>query len=237
MSDCVKARLEGAKSRLAKRDYEGAFRFAYEALDMFLRKLCFQYRQVTEQDMHEKSIFKWGFSECVDFLQRHQIITKSQASLLFDINNSRIPVVHYGKNPTKREVKHAIGEIERFVQGRGVCASAIMNQPVVGVDSTDSLSKAKSLMLNGDYSHLPVFKERKPVGSISEATFVELFPQLDLATEVKINKVMGPPFKEVPESMLLEEVRKLLLNESALLVQRQGKVVGIITKADILKMF
>jgi hypothetical protein len=192
MLDCVKARLKNARLRLASRDYEGAFRFAYEALDMFLRQLCFQYGEVSEQKMQKKCVSKWGFAECVGFLQHNYIITKSQASLLFNINNLRIPVVHYGRNPSEREAKDAIGEIEHFIQGRGVCASAIMNQPVVGVDLTDSLSRAKDLMLKGSYSYLPVFKGRKSVGSISEATFVGMFPQQDLASEVEISEVMGP---------------------------------------------
>lgn len=67
--------------------------------------------------------------------------------------------------------------------------------------------------------------------------FVKLFPTLELASETTIDKVMDPPFKEISDNALLEEVRRLLITESAVLVTKHDQVIGIITKADLLKMF
>lgn len=237
MMDRVKARLSEAKSRLKKNDNAAAFRLAYEALDMFLRELCFKWGARLDPKEEKGAVSKWGFAECVDFLKSHSIITKTQGSALFRINNLRVSVVHYGKDPNATESREVIREITRFIQGRGICASAIMNKPVVSVDATDPISKARKIMIQHDYSQLPVFEENKAVGSVSENTFVKLFPTLKLASELTVDKVMEHPFKEVCEDTLLEEIRRLLLTESAILVLRKNEAVGIITKADLLKMF
>lgn len=237
MLDSVKARLKEAKHRLTNGDNAGAFRFAYEALDIFLRELCFTCGAPLGTQGNRRSVSKWGFARCVEYLRFNIIITKTQQSLLFKINNSRIAAVHYGKDPDRKEMKEAITEIERFIQGRGICASAIMNKPVIAVQVKDPLSKARELMLEHDYSQLPVFEGKKSVGSISEGTFVKLFPTLELASELTIEKAMEPSFKEVSENALLEEVRRYLFSEPAVLVTSQDLVIGIITKADLLKMF
>jgi predicted transcriptional regulator len=235
--DRVKARLSEAKSRLKKKDNATAFRLSYEALDMFLRELCFRCGARLEPEQNKEPVSKWTFAKCVDFLKSHSIITKTQGNALFKINNLRVPVVHYGKDPNETETREVIREITCFIQGRGICASAIMNKPVVSVDATDSILKARKIMMQHDYSQLPVFRENKSIGSISEKTFVKLFPTLELATKLRVDKVMEPPFKEVSESTLLEEIRKILLIESAILVLRKNEAIGIITKADLLKMF
>jgi len=237
MIDRVKARLKEAKLRLSNRDDAGAFRTAHEALEMFLRELCFKCGVSLQSNPQKQSVSEWGFAKCVDFLRSNSAITKAQAGLLFKINNLRISVVHYGKDPEKKEAQDTIREIERFIQGGGVCAIAIMKRPVVGVDMKDPLSKAKELMLENDYSQLLVFQGNRPVGSISEETFVKLFPTLELANEISISEVMETPFKEVSENTLLEDVKKLLFTESAILVTNDRQVLGIITKADLLKMF
>jgi len=237
MIDHVKAKLKEAKLRLTKGDNSSAFRLAFEALDIFLRELCFKCGAPLESRPEKRSVSKWGFTKCVDFLRSNSIITKRQGSLLFKVNNLRVVTVHYGKDPDEKETKSSIREIERFIQGRGICAIAIMKNPVVGADLMDPLSKAQKLMLKHDFSQLPVFKGKKAVGSISEGTFVRLFPTLELASETTIDAVMDPPFKEISDNALLEEVRRLLITESAVLVTNQDQVIGIITKADLLKMF
>ena len=237
MLDSVKAKLKEAKRRLTNGDNAGAFRSGYEALEMFLRELCFTCGAPLVPQGNKGSVAKWGFARCVEYLRSNAIITKTQQSLLFKINNSRIAAVHYGKDPDKKETKGAVREIERFIQGRGICARAIMNKPVTGVQVMDPLSKARELMLEHDYSQLPVFEGKKSVGSVSEGTFVKLFPTLELASELTIENSMGPPFKEVSENALLEEVRRYLFSEPAVLVTSQDLVIGIITKADLLKMF
>jgi CBS domain-containing protein len=193
MMDCVKARLNEAKSRLKKNDNGAAFRLAYEALDMFLRELCFKCGARLDPKQKKGSVSKWGFARCVDFLMSHSMITKTQGSTLFRINNLRVSIVHYGKNPDETETKEVIREISRFIRGRGICACAIMNKPVVSVDASDPISKAREIMIQHDYSQLPVFRENKAVGSVSEKTFVKLFPTLELATELTVDKVMEDP--------------------------------------------
>jgi len=56
MIDRVKVRLKEAKLRLTKKDSEGAFRFAYEALEMFLRELCFKCGAPLESKQQERSV-------------------------------------------------------------------------------------------------------------------------------------------------------------------------------------
>lgn len=69
MIDHVKAKLKEAKLRLTKGDNSSAFRLAFEALDIFLRELCFKCGAPLESRPEKRSVSKWGFTKCVDFLR------------------------------------------------------------------------------------------------------------------------------------------------------------------------
>jgi predicted transcriptional regulator len=89
------------------------------------------------------------------------------------------------------------------------------------------------------YSQLPVFNGTQAVGSLTEKVILQRLmstPNPDELSKQLIEEIMDEAFPTVSEETPLSMVSALLQYESAVLVARKGRVLGIITKADLLKV-
>ncbi len=94
-------------------------------------------------------------------------------------------------------------------------------------------------MKSHGYSQLPVFDGKQPVGSISEKSILrQILAGKDLTqiSKLPVSEVMEEAFPQVSEDAPLALISSLLQVYSAVLVSKKGVVVGIITKADLLRM-
>jgi predicted transcriptional regulator len=98
------------------------------------------------------------------------------------------------------------------------------------VSPGDSVKKAMVAMVRKGFSQLPVVKDGRTVGSMSEKLLLDVKDR-----SVPCSDVMGPPFVTVDESAPLSLVRDILKLEDALLVVKGEKLVGIVTKSDLLR--
>ena len=89
------------------------------------------------------------------------------------------------------------------------------------------------------FSQLPVFNGEHIVGSLTEKTILQKLvssPKPDLVSKREIETIMDDAFPTVSELTPVSVVSALLQYEPAVLVLRRGHVLGIVTKADLLKV-
>ena len=89
------------------------------------------------------------------------------------------------------------------------------------------------------YSQIPVFDGKQSVGSISEKAILRQIlagNDLDEISRFPTERIMEEAFPQINEDAPLSLITSLLQTYSAVLVSRRGVVVGIITKADLLRM-
>jgi predicted transcriptional regulator len=101
------------------------------------------------------------------------------------------------------------------------------------------VSKAVQTMAEYGYSQLPVFDGEHPIGSISEKTIIGKFSagkDLNQISKLSVGAVMEEAFPQVGEDAPLPLISSLLQVYPAVLISSKGTVVGIVTKADLLKM-
>jgi predicted transcriptional regulator len=94
-------------------------------------------------------------------------------------------------------------------------------------------------MEENDFSQLPVMDNGIQVGSISEARLVsEITSEKDFTkiSNKPVEGVMNDGFPTVSKNLDVATVSKFVEANPAVLVVDKGKVVGIITKADIIKL-
>jgi len=133
--------------------------------------------------------------------------------------------------------------LEKVERERGIirCASELMSSPVVYVYPDDPFLKAKAKMLKHAFSQLPVIdRNGRVVGSITERILWNDFVRKEIARNpyIKVRKIMQKPFPQILEDTNEKIVKDLLMSYDAVLViGEEGKVKGIITKADVLKLF
>ena len=126
------------------------------------------------------------------------------------------------------------------VSGRkDVYASDIASKDVISIQSNMTVRDASELMKTTGYSQLPVLEGDTPVGSISEREIFELVRNgmtMDELSGKPINKVMGESYPVVAENTPMRTVTTMMANFNAVLVSRKGRIVGMITNADLLKL-
>lgn len=113
----------------------------------------------------------------------------------------------------------------------------IMHQPVITVDTEETIGKAVEVMWKNGISQLPVMKGDNMVGSIREETILkklkdESFKEL---LNIPISYLLEEPFPTVTIEADLDEVSKLLsMGSPAIVVNEHGRMIGIITKIDLI---
>ncbi len=123
-----------------------------------------------------------------------------------------------------------------------------MSRDVITIDEDLSVMKASRLMKDHGFQHLPVMKQGRLTGIISDRDLKEAHPSkatsLDihelyyLLDKLKVEKVMSENPHTTQADETIDRAATLMLkhNISALpVVDREGKLEGIITKGDVFR--
>ena len=167
-------------------------------------------------------------------------LTQQKLARLAGVSQSLIAKLESQKiDPSYTKVKAIFDALERLQTETEVRAEQMLHNEVVGVQKSDPVSKAVQTMAEYGYSQLPVFDGDHAVGSISEKTIigkVSAGKDLNQVSKLSVGDVMEEAFPQVGEDAPLPLISSLLQVYSAVLISTKGKVVGIVTKADLLKM-
>ncbi|MFN0120600.1 MAG: pyridoxal-phosphate dependent enzyme [Blastocatellia bacterium] len=105
---------------------------------------------------------------------------------------------------------------------------------LIFVSSDQQVSHALHLMEAHGLSQLPVLDEGKAVGSLRESRLMgRLLDNRELLQQ-PVRDLMDPPFPVVNENVELDRATKYLKNSPAILVEEYGRIIGILTRHDVL---
>jgi len=124
-----------------------------------------------------------------------------------------------------------------------------MSQPVIAVDVNDSMQTAMKLLKEHGIRMLPVLKNGKLKGvltdrdlkrtSASDATTLEVHELLYLISILKVEKIMTPNPITVPFDYTVEETAEVLLKNKISgvpVLDHKGSLAGIITQTDLFRV-
>ena len=169
-------------------------------------------------------------------------VTQTELAKASGISQSTIAKIEGGKTSASYETVVRLFEaLDSLKQSerRDYTAADVASTKVVTVQATDSVHQATDLMRTTGYSQLPVLKGDVPVGSISERGIFQLLRQgstMEQLGSTVISKVMDESFPVVSDSTPISSVTALMSDSDAVLVSDKGKIVGMITNADMLKL-
>ncbi|MBW1728033.1 MAG: CBS domain-containing protein [Deltaproteobacteria bacterium] len=123
-----------------------------------------------------------------------------------------------------------------------------MSKQVITIDANDSMNNAIHLLKKHNIKMLPVMKQGKLVGivtdrdlkrsSASDATSLEIHELLYLISKIKVKDVMTKDPITVPLDYTIEETAEVLLKRKisgAPVIDNYGDIVGTITQNDIFR--
>ncbi|UCH04241.1 MAG: CBS domain-containing protein [Candidatus Thorarchaeota archaeon] len=111
----------------------------------------------------------------------------------------------------------------------------LMTENPIAVDPRDPASRAMRLMQDNGYSQIPVVRGNMILGMVTEQDIMkELHHDLG---QISVQAVMSPEAPPiVDESAPVVHVIPLLYTYQAVLVQNQGRLTGILARADLLSL-
>ena len=158
------------------------------------------------------------------------------------ISQSTIAKIEQGKISASYSTVVKLFETLEAMKQEGdkdLTAIDVASKNVVTVQSSDSVHRASEILKSTGYSQLPVLRGEVPVGSISERDIFDMLRQgytMDQMKVTSVVKVMNESFPIVSDSTPITLVTMLMSDSNAVLVAQKGRIVGLITNADMLKL-
>ena len=108
-----------------------------------------------------------------------------------------------------------------------------MTPHLVSVGPAHKVSDALQMMKTYSISQLPVLEEGKSVGSLREGRIMAKLLDNRELMEAPVSEVMDRALPVVNEDISVRTAVKYLKSSPALLVEEYGRIVGIVTRQDV----
>lgn len=105
---------------------------------------------------------------------------------------------------------------------------------LISVAPNAKVGEALDLMNSHGLSQLPVLEEGKSVGSIRENRIMSLLLDNRELLQEPVTSVMDASFPVVVETVEVQRAKQYLKESPAILVEEYGRIVGIVTRHDVL---
>ena len=159
-------------------------------------------------------------------------LTQSQLAKMVGVSQAHIAKIEGEKvDPRLSTVNKILEILSSNIKKR---CNEIMTRDVIITTPKEKIKKVTEIMVKHAISQLPVVEKGQVIGMVTEEGIVKHLSS-DIA-EKTVEDVMEPPLPSVPEDTDIAAIRSILETHPGVLVTRKGKLVGIITRSDLLKV-
>ncbi len=165
-------------------------------------------------------------------------LSQRELAKMAGVSQSLIARIETGSiNPRFETVAKILRALESVARSRKYALS-IASKPVVTLSLRDTLRDAFRLMDKYGFSQLPVVdNDGRVVGTVYESTILRaLINEGEDVLEKPVEKYMEPPLPMLKEDATIDDAICVLEhNSAALIVDDDGRPLGIITRIDIVR--
>jgi predicted transcriptional regulator len=158
-------------------------------------------------------------------------LTQKRLAELVGVSQAHIAKIEQGKVDPRLSTVNKILQV--LTEGKEKKCRDLMTRGVLFARPEDSVLKVSEIMVRHAISQMPVIDGHKVVGTITEESIIRKLGS-NIANE-KVKNVMDPPLPIVSEETSIDAIRPLLERRQGVLVAKGKKVIGIITRSDLLK--
>ena len=159
-------------------------------------------------------------------------LTQTELANRSGVSQSLIAKIEAGRiDPTYTKTKKIFAALSDLEKKEEIKASQLMATKIVSVAPSDSTKEAIDKMKKFQISQLPVIDNHKLVGLVSESTILESMLN-SKGNHVKDIMQESPPI--ISKETSIQVVSNLLRHFPMVVVSEEGKLVGLITKSDLL---
>jgi predicted transcriptional regulator len=159
-------------------------------------------------------------------------MTQTELANRAGVSQSLIAKIESGRiDPTYTKTKKIFAALSELEKKEEIKAEQIMTGRIISIGPNEPIKEAISKMKKFQISQLPVIEDSKLIGLVSESTILDalLNPK---STRVRDIMQESPPI--VSKTTSIQVVSNLLKHYPMVLVSEEGKLIGLITKSDLL---
>lgn len=159
-------------------------------------------------------------------------MTQTELANRANVSQSLIAKIESGRiDPTYTKTKRIFAALSDLEKKEEVKAEQLMTSRIISIPPYASIKEAIDKMKKSQISQLPVMEDNKLVGLVTESTILDALLN-SKGKNVKDVMQESPPI--VPKTTSVQVISNLLKHYPMVLVSEEGKLVGLITKSDLL---
>ncbi len=105
---------------------------------------------------------------------------------------------------------------------------------MISASPDETIGEALARLEQYNISQIPVLDDNKSVGSLTEADLMGMIIENPATIEKKVSEIMGKPYPVIDESDDIKHGIQNLKESPAILVSQYGRIIGILTRYDVL---
>ena len=174
--------------------------------------------------------------------RRRERLGISQHKLAKDlrISQSTVAKIESGKiNPTYKLVERIFSHLSSLHSVGMGTAGEVASKPVLAVRERTSVAEAVKTLQKHGFKQLPILNGNHNLGSLSERGISRRILETkrpELLLRKPVGTVMEEALPTLPEDVAVEVIIPLLQRTQAVLTSKKGRITGIVTNADLLKL-
>lgn len=173
-------------------------------------------------------------------LRKRAGLTQAELARRAGVSQSLIARIERGTvDPRLSTLMRILRALEEYISEE-LTAKEVMTSPVITAKTTTPLEELVKIMWERGISQVPVLSEDGEIlGTVFERDVVDAFLKYrEKALEKCAGDIMSDPLPIVAPSTKLSAIAGMLSKDTpAVLVVSRGKLVGIITRSDLMKIY
>jgi predicted transcriptional regulator len=159
-------------------------------------------------------------------------LTQTDLAKRSNISQSLIAKIESGKiDPTFTKTKRIFETLNDLENKEEIKAEELINKKIISISSNEGIKDSINKMKKSGISQMPVIDDHKLIGLVSESGLLEAL----MGKKGKnVSDIMEDSPPTVSKTASVKVISNLLRHYPMVLVSESGKLIGLITKADLL---
>jgi predicted transcriptional regulator len=167
-------------------------------------------------------------------MRKRLMLTQKQLAKASGVSQSLIAKIESGlTDPSFSKTKRIFQALEEIGNSKGIKARDVMNPHIISVSPDDDIKKTIGKMKKHGISQLPVMDNKMILGMVSESLLLEALMDKKPA-ETRIKEIMSSSPPSLGPNTGIATVTGVMKFYSLILVVQDKRLLGVITKSDLL---